>query len=137
MANKKSYRGSCACGRIKFEADIDLSTGTSKCNCTSCWKRRLWSIRVQPEDFRPLSGEQEMSGYVAGTANSAKGFCKQCGTLTYGWVGVSDWNKSAYVSVSVASLDDLDPAELVAAPITYCDGRNDNWWNPPAETRHL
>lgn len=78
-----------------------------------------------------------MSGYEPGVANSAKGFCKHCGTLTYGWVGVSDWNKTAYVSVSVASLDDLDPAELVAAPVTYCDGRNDSWWHPPAETRHL
>jgi hypothetical protein len=41
------------------------------------------------------------------------------------------------VAVSVAALDDLDPAELVSAPVQYCDGRADNWWNPPAETRHL
>jgi len=42
-----------------------------------------------------------------------------------------------FVSINLACLDDLDPAELIAAPVTYRDGRNDNWWHPPAETRHL
>lgn len=24
-----------------------------------------------------------------------------------------------------------------AAPVKYADGRNNSWWNAPAETRHL
>jgi hypothetical protein len=42
-----------------------------------------------------------------------------------------------YVSVKLACLDDIDPAELAEAPVRYFDGRANNWWNPPAETRHL
>ena len=45
--------------------------------------------------------------------------------------------RAAYVSINVAALDNLDPAELLAAPVQFCDGQADNWWNPPAETRHL
>jgi hypothetical protein len=43
----------------------------------------------------------------------------------------------AYVSVNVASLDDLDVAQLVEAPVHYSDGLNNNWQNQPSEIRHL
>lgn len=135
MAFKK-YQGSCHCGRVKFEVGLDLAEGTSKCNCTSCWKKRYWGTKVKPENFRSISGETELSGYKAG-ADKHGGFCKHCGVLTYNWIPATDWNPSEYVAVSVAALDDLDPAELVAAPIQFCDGRANNWWNPPAEIRHL
>lgn len=133
----KHYKGSCHCGRIRFEANIDLTQGTGKCNCTSCWKKRWWSVRVKPEDFRGLGGEENMSGYKPGSERGHRGFCRQCGVIAYGWVDKAEWNDAEYVSVNVAALDDLDPRELVAAPVQYMDGRNNNWWHAPAETRHL
>src|SRR4051794_3076802 len=96
----KHYRGSCHCKRIQFEADVDWSKGTGKCNCTSCWKKRYWSARVSPESFRVLQGAKEMSGYKEGVEKSAAGFCKHCGVLTFGYVGVSEWNPTEYVAVS-------------------------------------
>jgi hypothetical protein len=41
-----------------------------------------------------------------------------------------------YVTINVACLDSLEPAELAAASITYMDGRN-NWFSRPLEVRHL
>jgi hypothetical protein len=43
----------------------------------------------------------------------------------------------AYVSISLASLDDVTPEELLAAPVRYFDGRHDKWIEEPKETRHL
>jgi hypothetical protein len=42
-----------------------------------------------------------------------------------------------FVSISLAALDDVDPTTIAEAPVRYMDGRNNNWFNPPAETRHL
>lgn len=133
----KHYRGSCHCKRVQFEADIDWSKGTGKCNCTHCFKNRFWSVRVDPQSFKALQGAEEMSGYKSGDPKSASGFCRHCGVITYGYSPVSDWNPKEYVSVSVSALDELDPADVIAAPVTYFDGLHDNWYEKPTETRHL
>lgn len=125
----KTFHGSCYCKRITFEAEIDLAAGTHKCNCTSCWKRRWWSVKAAPSHFRLLTG--------ADAFDPSGRFCATCGVLTFRHAPVADWNPTAYVSVSVASLDDVAPDALLAAPVTYYDGRHDNWWQTPAETRHL
>ena len=127
----KTYHGSCHCKAVTFEADVDLADGTGKCNCTWCWKHRYWSLSVPPERFRALAGEELL---LWGFGPAA---CPKCHTLTYARVPVNEWNTEARVSISLACFDDLGPADLIAAPVTYYDGLHDNWWNPPAETRHL
>ena len=136
---RETHHGSCHCGTVRFSADIDLAEGTTKCNCTFCWKKRWWSLSVAPEHFRDEGGAPALSGYNPRAEARAihGGFCRHCGTQMYSYVPQTEWNPSPRVSISVAAFDDLNPAALADAPVTYCDGRHDNWWNPPAETRHL
>src|SRR5215212_11689725 len=96
---KQTYQGSCQCRRIKFEASFDLADGTGKCNCTSCFKRRWWSAKVKPEDFRSIAGAELLSGYKPGQETGHAGFCKNCGVRPYGWVEAAEWNDGAYVSI--------------------------------------
>ena len=132
----KTYTGSCHCGAVRFQADLDLSQGTGKCNCSICTKTRNWGISIKPDAFRLISGEQAQSTYRFGTLSSHHLFCRHCGVRTFGKGYVEEMG-GAYVSISLASLDDVDPAELIAAPVNYSDGRNNAWWNRPTETRHL
>jgi hypothetical protein len=132
----KTYRGSCHCKRVTFEADIDLDKGTSKCNCSFCAKVRNWSVMIKPEAFRALTGGDEITTYSFGTMQGKHGFCKHCGVRTYSSGDIPEIG-GAFVSISLASLDDVDPKVLAELPVRHCDGLANNWWNPPAETRHL
>jgi hypothetical protein len=132
----KTYRGSCHCGAITYEAEIDLAQGTSKCNCTFCAKARAWKTFVQPSSFRLLSGAGKAQGYHKHPQAPLKYFCTECGMWTHE-LGSADYMGGDFVGVFIATLDDVDPAELVAAPVRYSDGLNNNWQQPPAEVRHL
>ncbi|HTO34006.1 MAG TPA: GFA family protein [Pararhizobium sp.] len=133
---KMTYKGSCHCGKVRFEADIDLDAGTGKCNCSICTKRRAWNALIKPEDFRLLSSGDEMGEYQFGTMSGHYHFCRTCGIMPFS-DGYIEQIGGAFVSVSLACLDDLDPSVLAEAPVSYADGRNNAWWNTPAETRHL
>jgi hypothetical protein len=136
---KRTYHGSCHCKAVTFEADIDLDQGTGKCNCTICWKQRMWNAgRLKPGDFRLLTGKDQLADY-AKSGDWGEGhhrFCSRCGIATHGH-GRIDAVGGEFVSVHLAALDDLPVAALLAAPVQYMDGLHDNWQNPPAETRHL
>jgi hypothetical protein len=132
----KTYRGSCHCGAVQFEADIDLSQGTNKCNCTICTKTRNWNVIIKPAAFRLLAGEEAVSDYRFGSRQGAHLFCKTCGVRTFERGHIKEIGGD-YVSIKVASLDDLDLKELIEAPVRHANGRENKWWELPSEIRHL
>jgi hypothetical protein len=132
----KTYHGSCHCGAIRYEADIDLAQGAGKCNCTFCAKARAWTAFVQPAAFRLLTEESAAVAYHKHAQAPVKYHCATCGVRTHGR-GDADYMGGPFVAVFLASLDDATPQELASAPVRYSDGLHNNWQNPPAETGYL
>lgn len=132
----KTYHGSCHCGNVAFQVDLDLSQGASKCNCTFCSKARLWGIIVKPAVFRLLRGEEQLTDYYREGGAVHHLFCVRCGVRPFerGYVEVLG---GEYITVNLACLDDAEPADLISAPIRYMDGRNNRWFSAPAEVAHL
>lgn len=134
---ERTYRGSCHCGAVKFEATMDLANGSGKCNCTFCAKSRSWTAFVKPDALRVLAGEEHPPGYRSNSQTpGAHTFCQTCGVRTFER-GHLEQLGGDYVCVHLASLDDASIDELMSGPVRYSDGRNNNWMNPPEDVRNL
>jgi hypothetical protein len=133
----RTYRGSCHCQSVKFEARIDFSHGTAKCNCGFCSKLRLWLVQVRLEEFHLLSDESALTPYMGKNPVAHHPFCKRCGVHVFDRVDMPNGTGYPYINVNVMCIDELDLNEALSAPITYPNGLADDWGNPAPETRHL
>jgi hypothetical protein len=131
---KQTYTGGCHCGAVRYEADMDLSQGTVRCNCSMCRKTRAWLIGIGGDDFRLIKGEDALTDYQFGTHNIHHLFCKHCGVKSF---GRGKQGGKSMVAVMVATVDDISDADLASLPIAYVDGRNNNFGAAPAETRYM
>ena len=131
----KTYRGSCHCGTVRFEADLDLTQASYRCNCSICRRTRFWPAIALPENFRLQSGESELTKYVFNTRKNFHFFCRHCGVRAFG-VG-NDTPVGRMIGVNLGCLEDVSDEEFSKIPITYVDGRNDGWPNAPQFFAHL
>ena len=131
---KQTYTGGCHCGAVRYQADIDLSQGTLRCNCSICSKARAWLVGIGKADFRLERGADALTDYRFGPQRIHHMFCKHCGVKCYGQVSLPDGET---VAVLVSTLENIPDAELAALPVTDVDGRNDDFNSAPQETRHL
>jgi hypothetical protein len=122
----KLFHGSCHCGKIKFQANIDLTKGSSKCNCTFCRKNSNWNVKVIPEDFKIIQGEEFFSKYENRPEMGYYVFCKHCGNMSFGISKKTEWTQDG-ASIKLSSLDDVSTEELNSSPISYYDGKANTW----------
>jgi hypothetical protein len=130
---RQTYRGSCHCGAVRFEVQLDLAEPTFRCNCSICRRTRFWAAVAKQEDFRLLEGEAELHKYRFHTGNNHHFFCRHCGVRPFG-VG-NDTPIGPMVGVNVGCLD-LDDEAMAAIPVRRIDGRHDRM-DAPAHGGYL
>lgn len=131
----KTYRGSCHCGAVQFEADLDLTQPTFRCNCSICRRNRFWPAVAREGSFRLLAGRDKLTQYLFNSRKNEHYFCSVCGVRPYG-VGTETPIGRMY-GVNLGCLEGLTEEELARLPITYVDGMHDRWQSAPEYTTHL
>jgi hypothetical protein len=79
--------GSCHCGRVTFEAEVDPETA-GICHCTDCQKMSGTAFRTGvttvADGFKLLTGPLKTYVKTAESGNRrAQTFCPECGTQIY------------------------------------------------------
>jgi hypothetical protein len=117
------YQGSCHCGAVKFEAELDALDFGTHCNCTICTKTMITGAMCKPAQFTLLAGQEHVTGYAWGMKVATRYFCKHCGVQCFG-KGSLDVLGGDFVSLNVNCFDSVD---AFALPKRHWDGRHDNW----------
>ncbi len=79
---KHTYKGSCHCGKVRFEVDMDLDH-VRVCDCSLCRKRGALNHRVDESCIRVLTPLEDMTLYQWHTKTAKDYFCPTCGMLPF------------------------------------------------------
>jgi hypothetical protein len=104
------YHGSCQCGAVDYDVEIDSLDGAVTCNCSRC--QRLGSVLVfTPRDkFRLNKGHDALSEYRFNNNVIHHKFCRICGIEPFAYGKMKDGTPIAAINVNC--LDSVDPRAL-------------------------
>ena len=104
---KKTYNGSCHCGKVRFEVAMNLDH-VRVCDCTVCKKRGALNHRVEEKDIQIFTPLDELIQYKWHTMTATDYFCPVCGILPFR----HPRDKPELWTVNVRCLDGVDLASI-------------------------
>jgi hypothetical protein len=99
--------GGCHCGVVRFEAEADLAH-TMQCNCSICQNKGLILTFAPREQFRLLSGEDQLAEYRFNKHVIAHRFCTVCGVQPFAYAASPDGKAMAAINVRCVDGVDLE-----------------------------
>ena len=112
------YRGSCQCGAVAFEADVDISQPDGL-QLLALPAARLAAGVHAARELRLLRGEDSADRVSVQQAPIRHQFCRTCGIESFAYGAMPDGTPMAAINVNC--LDGVDP---LALPTTLFDGRS-------------
>jgi hypothetical protein len=120
MANEQTYKGSCHCGKVSYEAKVDLSQGVYSCNCSLCSRKGHLLAFISPEQFRLVSGDEKaLTDYQFNHHVIHHLFCPTCGIQSFARGKKRDGTPMVAINVRC-----LDGVEIDTLKLTKVDGRS-------------
>lgn len=113
-----TYKGSCHCGKIKFEVEGALE-GAMACNCSICSRKGSLLWFVPRDQLRLLTPEDAAATYTFNKHVIKHRFCPTCGIHPF--AEGTDPKGNAMAAINIRCLEDVDPG---AVPVHHYDGRS-------------
>jgi hypothetical protein len=80
----KTETGSCHCGAVKFEVDLENGfENVRRCNCSLCSRKGAIMAGVPLERLRVTRGADKLTLYQWNTKTAKHYFCSTCGIYTH------------------------------------------------------
>ena len=114
MNQNKTYRGSCHCGNVKYDVELDLSGPVIACNCSMCGRTGALMAFVPEDKLQLLTGAASLSDYQFNTKNIHHLFCSNCGVRSF--ARGTGPGGDAMCMVNVRCLEGVDPSTLDVKP---------------------
>lgn len=105
----KHYDGSCQCGAVSYEVEVDLEN-TITCNCSRCQRMGFVLAFTPMENFKLKSGEGALTEYLFNNHTIRHLFCKVCGVESFAYGTMPDGTKT--VAINANCLSGVDPRAL-------------------------
>jgi hypothetical protein len=118
MAEVATYSGSCHCGKVRYEVRTDLAQVIS-CNCSICSRTGALLTFTPAEDFKLLSGEDELTDYQFNKKRIHHLFCSTCGIRSFAR-GIGPGGREMR-AINVRCLEGVDIGALKVTPV---DGKS-------------
>ena len=112
------HRGSCQCGAVAFEAEVDISEPAT-CNCSRCQRLGSRLAFTPRESFTLLRGAEALTEYTFNRQVIRHQFCKVCGIEAFAYGRSRDG--AEVVAINCNCLEDVDPHALATR---HVDGRS-------------
>lgn len=107
--------GSCHCGAVQYQAEVDLTKPIIECNCSYCERQGLLLSFVPNTGLVVTKGDDNLTEYHFNTGKITHSFCKTCGVQCFGRSG------DMGAAINVRTLTDVDLTSLTRTPF---DGRS-------------
>lgn len=109
MGESKKYKGSCHCGKVSYEAEMELGQVIA-CNCSMCKRKGSLLTFVPETSFKLLSGADNLTSYHFNRNVIDHNFCKTCGVTSFARGQRPDGVKT--VAINARCLEGIDVEKL-------------------------
>jgi len=118
MSESKTYRGSCHCGKVSYDVELDLSGPVLACNCSMCGRTGALMAFAAEDKFTLRSGEDALSDYQFNKKRIHHLFCSNCGVRSF---ARGQGPGGAMCMINVRCLEGVDP---LALQVKQWDGKS-------------